>query len=151
MRKTAKITLGLGVALFLLGMMAGCGRKTETADILTDTERYIGKEVIVEGEAYHNLFDIQKYQVELRRYQEYAKRNSVRGYIPPVPPEEFSIIGGIEAKYEVSPPEVGRMIRATGIIKLKENLVPIIVVKSWKYIQSPKEKTREKYKEHIVK
>ncbi len=187
MKRIAKITLGLGITLFLAGMMTGCG-KTEIGYILTNPEKYVGKEVTIEGWAIHNLFEIKEYEVKkAKAEEEYERRRGLpplqRG-LPPVyvRPEEFNFIssihgssrwigttiaaaglerssgnkkaGVISAKYEISPPESDRMVRATGTIKLKEeygDLTPVLVVKSWKYIQSSEQNAREKYKEHIIK
>lgn len=187
MKRAAKITLGLGVTLFLLGMMTGC-RKTEIGYINTNPEKYVGKEVTIEGWAYHNIFEIQEYEKRKagaeKKYKEKAGLPPLVRGLPPVyvRPEEFNWItsaegssplmataqanldrglgdkkaGMIDAKYEVSPPKSWTKVKVRGIIKLREvygNLVPIIVVKSWEYIQfqSSKEKTREKYKKHITK
>lgn len=176
MKRTARVILGLAVALFLLGMVMGCG-KTEIGYVQTDPEKYVGKEVTIEGWTAHNLSEIEEYKVNKARAE---RRYRERGGLPPVyvRPEEFNYIvsnkglryaptagadlarglgdkkaGVINAKYEVSPPKSNRKVRVTGIVKLKEeyrNLIPVLVVKSWKYIQSAEEEVREKYKKHII-
>jgi len=147
MKRIAKTTVGLvslAVIFVLLGtMMVGCGKtKAEIGKIVANPKKYIGKEVTVEGWAKHNLSDVSSGRAH--QIYEYSVIRSRSG---------FSEIG---AKYEVSPPEIGRysvsgtLIEAKGVVKLEKNLDLVLVVKSWKYLQTPEEKVREEFKEHII-
>lgn len=148
MKGIARIIFGLGVALFLLGMIAGCGGKTGIGYIQQNPEKYVGKKVTVEGGV--------------------MPRNTIQSFL------DFSKpCGEIDVKYDgIEAPKfssglfAGRNIRASGIVKLQEersifgqtgskNLEPVLVIKSWKYLPEDEElrqeKLREKHKKDIIK
>ena len=148
-----------GVIIVIAVCLTSCGKSriTKICDIGTNPNKYAGKNVTIEGYAEHNLSEIQEYE---KRKKE-AEREGLRPLL--IRPEEYSYIGiygeniragMVYAKYETQFPESRKMVRCTGIIKLKDqygNLMPVIIIKQWKYIKSPKQKEREKYKKHIIK
>jgi len=85
MKKENKLRF-LGVVIVIVLCLASCGKIgiTKIWDIQTNSPKYVGKKVTIEGFVLHNLFEI----------QEYEKRKRIISPVPPayIRPEEYNYI-----------------------------------------------------------